>query len=46
MEFKFKLPIACKTQFAKTPFIATYPNDYSDQRENDSPNNYKQDPTH
>jgi hypothetical protein len=41
MEFKFKLPIACKTKFHGEPFISSYPNDYSDQRSKDNSNNYK-----
>jgi hypothetical protein len=41
MEFKFKLPIPCKTIFAQKPFIASYPNDYRDQRNSNHQNNYK-----
>jgi hypothetical protein len=41
MEFKFKLPIACKTKFHREPFISSFPNDYQEQRSDDNRNNYK-----
>ena len=40
MEFKFKLPVQCKTSFVEKPFILMYPNDYSNQRVG-SGNNYR-----
>lgn len=36
MSFKFKLPIACKMQFAQAPYIAMYPNDYKAERAKES----------